>query len=1195
MILIWQEGNKSVPVFPWDTPNLLMHRISHAQGIPTTHLRVQQNLTKILEDWEEDLEVNINVSDISNGWDNPDMIAVIKSLDDNEDLRRLFVQYKTESGEIDEQLWDTLFRHDFQDISFDEWQEQVSRLQKEQAQLDAISTSTTKLYMELVGEERMTIAGWKSERHLIRFTVRDKRTLVELFSSTNMGDKWRLLLLYQKFFQWGEKNQWVVKTQRHKDPSLIDLFHELQNTKSTIEPGIYMHHTNLPTPVSIVPSPTKKAGIYDVGMEVSDDFPDFVDQVWEAMGVDDIMTRTDIGMVGSFIFPKVYIDFTLFQDMCMNDPAISHFLYINELNKSSFDASLGVNLHQHIKDVLDAETPKYHDFTLRNTHRQNGFQVFVSLHTPLSSHHLQLFFLLLRQIVGRYVRLSQDLVDDYTHYIPNFKTSMEKTQNALIKNIKSNRPEYIAKYPRMFVRNLYSVICQKNLQPKLIEEDETYDLTAGSFIRFPPKPIAELNPEYYYCPNKDYPYAGLKEMDLKGKDVFINLAPCCFNSPQDKDNERKLARIRTKDDEEDEEDMSSTKIKTNIISGKFLIKHPGQLGTIRPPSMNRFFMAYDPSADYYRVGTEQSPSSLLHCMLTRRTMMNLPTPLQPNEVRIRISQDRDCINACLQENPGMTWDEIRQDIANPNVYFDPRRFYRAVELYFGVRLLVFSKGPDFAEEDASLLSPFSMRTHYTNSANSAFIIVYEHWGGKTNILSKYKHPHCELICYKIPTTPIMRLDFSSQGVENILDNSIFPFDGNYAIQPLLRKECWFFRHIIGQTTDPLGKVRWLHFQYYNQNFYAEVNPPLAIQDDIGVGDLPDTIPILPATSLLRFLNKFDHWECVNVPNPDQNIVYWRVSQDNAFWKNPEETSKIYLTFACRIRDPRPTQVLSASDGRYIISSSIPTTTLYQPPNTLPSIRHDDKIADTLSQWCVHSFSWFLKENKVRQDATDIDTLLSSFFNEKILIDPHYPYRGDQPPTHEKRLVLPSTRFWNKIMFHLKWLIFYHPQYVFDPEKTTPHLFQNIGDFVDADPTHYYCSLDNLYSVIQYSVEDLYEVVSCPITDLPAVCRERKDLYVAWYNKEMSPYPHPSIILLYPSIQATDAAIHIWRTQHKIMPTIISFDNHEEEEDGVYEWEPSLQTWKNPNETTTTQTPMFRARVKDDEYLLFFPISASSFP
>ena len=1204
MILIWQDGNKSVHVFPWDTLNLLKHRISRKEGIPFSHLRVQEDLAKILDDWQEGLEVDIKVNDISSDWDNPDMIAVLNGLQDDDDMRRLYIQRKTESGDIDEQLWDTLFRHDFQDISFEEWQEQVSRSQKDQAEWDAEADFTTRLYTELVGEEQMTIAGWKSERHLIRYMVRDKRPIVEMFSSTRMGGKWRLLLFHQKLFQWGEKNQWVVKMQRHKDPSLMDLFNELQSTKITTEPGVYMYHQDLMIPVSI--TDTKKNNVYEVEMELSDDFPDFADQVWEAIGKTEVMTRTDIGMVGTFIFPKVYIDFTLFQDMCMNDPVVSHFLYINELNKSSFDVSLGVSLRQPIKDLLNAETPKYHDFTLRNTHRQNGFQVFVSLHTPLSSKHLQTFFLLLRQIVGRYVRRCQDLINDYVHYLPNFKTTMDKMQNALIKNIKSTRPEYIAKYPRMFVRNLYSVICQKNLQPKLIQEDETYDLPLGSYIRFPPKPIAEIDPEYYYCPNKDYPYAGLKEMDLKGKDVFINLAPCCFNSPQEKDNERKFARIRTKDDEDEEEGMEATKTKTNIISGKFLIKHPGQLGTVRPPSMNRFFMAYDPSADYYRVGTEQSSSSLLHCLLTRRAMMNLPTPLQPTEVRLRISQDDECVNACLQENPGMTWDEIRRDIANPNVYFDPRRFYRAAELYFGVRLLVFSKGPDFAEEDATLLLPFSMRTHYTNVAHSAFTIVYEHWGGKTNILSKYKHPHCELICYKNPTSPEMRLDFSPQGIENILDNAIFPFDGNQAALPLWRKECWFFRHVVGQTTDPLGKVRWLHFQYYNQYFCAEITPPIAVQDDIALTELPAIIPIIPAKSLLRFLSKFSHWECVHVPDPQHDIVYWRVSQDGVLWKNLEENSKLHLTFVCQLAQPRPDHIIAATDEKYIRSSSLPETILYRPiSNVMPSIRHDDKIADVLSQWCVHSFSWFLKENKVRQDATDATILLESFFHEKVKIDPDYSYRSDQPPFigsngnsgSEKRLVLPTIRFWEKIMFHLQWLIFYHPKYVFDPEKTVPNFFQTIGDFVQADPDHYYCNLDNLYSVLKYSVEDMYDVVSCPISELPSICREKRDMYVAWYNKEMSPYPHPSLVLLYSSYNATNMALHIWRTQHKIIP--ISSENIAEEEeeeimDNVYEWEPSLHTWKQPNERNEDFGPMFRARVDDNEYLLFFPMNSLSF-
>lgn len=1192
--LTWQ--NKSISLYPWDTTDTILHRISEKENVPASYLQVRQDFNKILNDivWEEEIEVHIDVANLTKDWDQPDMITTMKNMDKK--LLPLYVRFKTQAGDIDEPLWDTLFRYEFQNIPFQEWVENVRQLEQTEKAEGKRACYISQLYEELSLEEKKPIMGWKSEKHRMRYQIQDPRPIGKVFADTQLGTIWRMALFYQKIFLWGEKERWIVKMQRLKDPSLESLAQDLLETRSSFETGAYLYHQDMDTPVSI-----RSSGMdtYEIQMETNDRYSDLIEKVQMALGFGEIQKQTDVGMVGHFIFPQFYVDISLFQDMCMNDPVVSHFLYINELNRATFDTQVGVHFRQDLQDtlgVVEVAASKHFDFSIKNTHRQTGFQTHISLHTPLSEKHLTLFFLFLQQIMGRYVRRRASLLIDYTQFLPSFPSFLEKIQKSLIKNIKSTRPEYISKYPRLFVRNLYSVICQKNLQPTLLKEDETYDLPPESFLLFPPQPIAEINPEYYYCPNKDYPYAGLKEMDLKGQDVFLNLVPCCFNSPQDKENERKLSKLRSKDDLEEEEKEKKTN-KTNIISGKFLIKYPGQLGTIRPPSMNRFFMAYDPFFEYFRVGTEQSPSSLLHCMLSRRNLMGINTPYEVADVRVKISDDMDCVVACIQENPGLKVEEIKADIANPNVYFDPRRFYRAVELYFGVRLLVFSKEQDIALEDAHLLFPFSMRTHYSNHSGLPFTIVFEHWGGKTNILSKFKHPHCELIGFKAPTEPSMRFDFNPKGIFQLLDHVLYPFDGNQSIQPFYRKECWFFRHIIGQSADPLGKVRWIHFQYYNQNFYAEIEPPLAIQDDLGVGELPTVLPVVSARTLVRFLNKFDHWESIHIPDPEGDIVYWTVSQDHVLWKSLEENTKLRLTFVCRLEKPQPENIQGRDDmlQNYIKTTPPYSMMMYKPPTPFPnSLHHKEKIALVLSQLCVSAFSFFLKEHNVQMDAMDADVLLGTFAKDKIKIDPHYIYPEQQLMEtggflSNKKLVLPSVRFWEKIQYHLRWLLFYQPHILFDPDKTTPNYFQEIGDFVMADPVHYYCDLDHLPNVLRYSIEDLYELVSCPLEELPDVCK--KQTYTIWYHQDLSPYSHPSIVVWYPTYTLTLLAARMWHQEHRVVKVNMLVDMGDREEVPVYDWEPSLQRWRPPTETETDAGKMlFRARVREDDYLLFFPLN-----
>lgn len=1193
--LTWHD-NQHTTIYPWDTMETILFRIGEKEKVPVSYLQIQQDLEKILEEhpWEEeDIEIYIDVRDMTKEWDQLDLVTTMKKI--NPEEHKLYIRYKTQKGEIDEQLWETLFRHEFQDISFDEWMQEVKQMEAQEKQKEKMARKLSKWFQELSMEEQKNLVGWKSEKHQIQYQIQDTRTLEELFADINLGNIWRLVLFHQKLFQWGEKDNWIIKMRRLKDHTLEELYNNIQGTKSSMETGLYLYHQEIETPISIqLLSSKNNQYTYNIEVETSTEFPNLIEKVQEALDISTIKKQTDIGMVGHFILPQLYIDFPIFQDMCMNDPIVSHFLYINELVKPSFDVMIGVCFHQNMKNLLQIETIKNYDFSIKNTHRQSGFQVMVSLHTPISEKNLSIFFLFIRLIMGRYIRKRDGIVKDYTELIPNFKTILEKTQKSLIKNIKSTRPEYISKYPRMFVRNLYSVICQKPLQPTLLKEDEIYDLPKDSYLLFPPQPIAEINPEYYYCPNKDYPFAGLKEIDLKGQDAFINLAPCCFNSPQDKENEKKLAKLRTKDDMEDDE-KEKKMAKTNIILGKFLIKHPGQLGTIRPPSMNRFFMAYDPFADYFRIGTEQSPSSLLYCMLTRRNMMGLITPYNVIDVRRKISEDKNCVDACLQENPGLNVDQLKSDIANPMIYFDPRRFYRAVELYFGVRIILFTKTPNIMEEDAQLLFPFSMRTHYTNHSELPFTIIFEHWGGKTNILSKFKYPHCELIGFKPFTESSMRFDFNPKGIFQLFDNVVFPFDGNQAIQPFYRKECWFFRYLIGQTPDPLGKIRWLHFQYYNQTFYAEIEPPLAIQDDIPIGDLPENVPILDAQTLIRFLNKFDHWEKIHVPDPNKDIVYWSVSQKHVLWKSQEENSKLRLTFTCRLKQPQPIAIQERNETlQQYIKTTIPDVMLYKPLTFIQSVHHNERTANLLSQLCISSFSFFLKENKIKQDVFDIDILINTFFQQKIKIIPSHVYpekitnNYHEFMTDKDQLILPSQHFWQKIIFHLRWLMFYQPQYLFDPEKTLPKRLQEIGDFVHEDPQHYYCGLDHFDNVLKYSVENLYEIVSCPIMELPDICKKKRD-YVIWYDKDTSPYPHPSLIVLYPSYKMTLYAIHIWRQEHRILKTSLIIEEEPEEQPNVHDLEPTLKIWRSSS-MEGTEPILFRARVGESDYLLFFPLN-----
>jgi hypothetical protein len=331
-LLTWQE--QQIHLFPWDTTDSIFHRIAQKEKVPVAYLVVQEDFDKIIRDlsWgEDDVEVPINVRNLEKEWESTDIITTMKNL--NEEQQKLYVRLKTEKGEIDEQLWDTLFRHDFQDKSFQEWRDELKQIRSEENHKKKQAIRISKLYMELSTEEQKEIVGWKSEKHRVQVQVEDVRSIALLFSELRLGEEWKLAIFYQKFFQWGEKQQWVVKMRRMKDPSMETLIQEIQENKLTMEEGIYVYHENMETPISVQRSPTQK-NLYEIELETSNEYPDLVEKLLEALSISTIKKQIDIGMVGSFVFPQLYMDLSVFQDMCMNDPVLSHFLYVNELKKA---------------------------------------------------------------------------------------------------------------------------------------------------------------------------------------------------------------------------------------------------------------------------------------------------------------------------------------------------------------------------------------------------------------------------------------------------------------------------------------------------------------------------------------------------------------------------------------------------------------------------------------------------------------------------------------------------------------------------------------------------------------------------------------------------------------------------------------------------------------------------------------------
>lgn len=1100
---------KKIRVYPWDSVASLTSRVARSIGVFPRFLEVVTDLDKIRRretTGEEEVEVRKREAD--------------------EDSR-LHLRGLWEDGRLDAGAWEEMFRfRREEDVGYEQF---VAEMEAEKL-ADTLEAETMEgldsVFEDLDRSEDASPSGWKADKHRIRYIIQDERSMGELFDGLSLEGKWLLGVYSHSLYSFGiQETVLFGKTRRQHDPRLRDLWRDGAILEEVREDGVYLFHQDL-RPVVL----RRSGDVLVMEVEIGDT-ADVLQEALDAFTISSIQVRekTDVGMIGNFFLRDSFLENPIFQDACMNDPLVSTFFSINESRRSSFDASLPIVFRPFLRELLGVSTSTPSDLVLRNIHRQTGFMTQASLVAPIVEERMGLFLTIFGKIMGWYRAHRDKWVRDYVRFIPSFAERIERHKKSLVKNIKTERHEYFAKYPRMFVRNLYSVLCQKNLQPVLLAEEEIGGIPPERIIRFPPEPIEEIEPEYYYCPNDDYPHAGLKEMNLKGGDVFINMAPCCFNSPQGKENEKKLAALSTSDSKSGAGGVVTRKTKKdNVITGKFLIKYQGQLGTIRPPLMQRFLSAIDPSCEYYRMGVEQSPSSLLSCILMWRRLRKAPVNTDIEALRKKIADDKDCAPVCLQENPGMDVASIRRDLEDPRVYFDPRRFYRAIEVFFEIRIVVFTKPPEMLGEEASLLWPVSMRSHYSNRTDLPVVVIFEHWGGKTNILSKFSHPHCELVCYKHLTEPDVRSDFDPSAVFHIIIDSLrFQFDGPnpvFSLAPI--KDLWFYRMIVGQSVDPIGKVRIIEFEYRSRGkthrFTASVSPPLAIQSDETIRFI-EGVREASAPDILPFLLKFDSWVKIHIPDPSGSLVYWTVRQDRVFYKSLGESAPLFLTFAARLPAPRPAGSFDGVSRIQIGGIDRASIPLLGESSLIPDSIRQEKVARCLLDLSVYGFSLFLKENEIRIDAIDPDAILDAFGREEVHIDPSYQY----PSFYKKegffargRLVLPSKDFWRKIRYNLKWLLFHRASIFEDPEPL-PSFYRNVYDF--SDRSAFFFRLEAFDAIYNDAVEASYPVIRAPIESMGKIKKR-----TLWYNQHQSPLPSPSWAITHPTLEAALEDARQWK-------------------------------------------------------------------
>ena len=306
--------------------------------------------------------------------------------------------------------------------------------------------------------------------------------------------------------------------------------------------------------------------------------------------------------------------------------------------------------------------------------------------------------------------------------------------------------------PDLFVKG-YARRCQCVFQPIAVPTDEIQAWQQHTFLyKDVPRerqimPFPPNDPKWYFvCPNDSVPFPGVKlNKDLSNKEVYP-CVPCCFKDDQmdptvnSTYNECFLGRPKKAEGKVTKE---THKIKTDKILS------PGRYGFL-PKGVADLLSKYSNKAvDMVRMGVVQSVNSLLHCIslaVQDPSYLNLSNDDKEKYVRnirnVIVRQTQP--NLLKQEMFDFSSEEILEQLSDPQTFFDPNLFYRAVENAYNINIYVFA--PPDRDETSSLgsfeIPRFKLFHSRSPRPEKRAVLIFRTQGAESDSL---EYPQCELI------------------------------------------------------------------------------------------------------------------------------------------------------------------------------------------------------------------------------------------------------------------------------------------------------------------------------------------------------------------------------------------------------------------------------------------------------------------
>lgn len=513
---------------------------------------------------------------------------------------------------------------------------------------------------------------------------------------------------------------------------------------------------------------------------------------------------------GVFYFPDFSFNKYVLADLIMNDVLFSSLLSIDESQNASKKRS-GIYIHLKHPDIGSISANIIENVMRQNDAYVKGSKmkfftmgqryVRVKISSALNREIVLKFQNLLSRVFVAYVQKSDNLINIYRRYIPNFGEA-EPIQPIVVKK-KTLRD--IA--PEIFTSG-YTRRCGVLRNPSIVDNDEMKEeISRGNQVMVFPKNNEKSDSRNYVCnTNPGYRYPGVQKNNLKSKEDFPYV-PCCFQSDQQNSSNWKHYFLGQEKGEV---------VQQNIYSTSAII--PKNTFGVLPSNIVKLFGVVDNDTKYryLRKGVNRDKNSFLRCVLeaTNNGMLNV------DDVRRDLATEAK-VASCKQEMYDYTVDEIIEKILDPDVYLDPKLFIHLLETEFKCNILLFTRN----NMNGEMTLPRYKQVYYRTQSSKNFVLIFEHLGSERDAAG---YPQCELICRcnnVVETDIVYSFPSDVEYIEKLMDvysdlrksyvldkeipETVFPVD---------------LRSVISQKIDTYGKTRQLNFEFGDQEITLLTSP-----------------------------------------------------------------------------------------------------------------------------------------------------------------------------------------------------------------------------------------------------------------------------------------------------------------------------------------------------------------------------------